>query len=117
MMTEDDRLAFSRRLASKTEQNSVRHRKYRLSEKSREAWVGSGEKVTRSMPPSFSLLRYCRAIFAIAFFRSLTSRTGCWRANRLVFFPLNFSHQTNLWIDSTNFRGDYFSAVQFSFSK
>lgn len=44
MMTEDDRLAFSRRLASKTEQNSVRHRKYRLSEKSREAWVGSGEK-------------------------------------------------------------------------
>ena len=53
MMTEDDRLAISRRLASKTEQNSVRHRKYGLSEKSRKAWVGSGEKVTRSMPPSF----------------------------------------------------------------
>ena len=111
MMTEDDRLAFSRRLASKTEQNSVRHRKYRLSEKSGEAWVGLGEKVTRVPDPClprFSLLRYCRAIFAIALFCSLTSRTGCWRANRLVFFPLNFSHQTNLWIDSTNFRGGLF---------
>lgn len=81
MMTEDDRLAFSRRLASKTEQNSVRHRKYRLSER-REAWVGSGERLPDPCLPRFSLLRYCRAIFAIALFCSLTSRTGCWRANR-----------------------------------
>lgn len=81
--------------------------------------LGSGRVKRLPDPclPRFSLLRYCRAIFAIAIFCSLTSRTGCWRANRLVFFPLNFSHQTNLWIDSTNFRGDYFSAVQFSFSK
>ena len=73
MMTEDDRLAFSRRLASKTEQNSVRHRKYRLSEKSREAWVGSGEKVTRSMPPSF-------------FTPSLLSRYICYRTFLLTDF-------------------------------
>lgn len=57
--------------------------------------LGSGRVKRLPDPclPRFSLLRYCRAIFAIALFCSLTSRTGCWRANRLVFFPLNFSHQ------------------------
>lgn len=62
------------------------------------AWVknrgrlGSGRVKRLPDPclPRFSLLRYCRAIFAIALFCSLTSRSGCWRANRLVFFLLIF---------------------------